>query len=469
MKPTIAILSNEEVLQIDALSRDILERIGFVCEDEEAISIFADHGARVERDTKTVHIPGGMIDRAKETFRPVTTLYGRGEREPLRVGGDNVYFGSTGFATNYLDGETGEYRSSTYDDLIRIIRLADVLNPPDYINPNVGPTDVDLDVVDLHEFKALLMNTTKHVQTEVANRDHARKMIKMAEVLDRDGIHRGKPFFSFLVTLTSPLHQRPDSMQLIIEGASKGIPLFIESGPMAGATSPVTLSDTVAIANAEVLSSILLAKLVNPDAPVIYASWARVLNMRNANVSVGCPEFGMLRIATSQMGRYYGLPVGGGGSVTDAQSIDAQFGVELCSTSLLPALAGTNMVQSMGLLGGMNATSLETLMLASETANYVRRVCRGIEADTPEAGFERISEVGPCGNFLMTDHTCLNFMKEFWISTIFDCSPVKQGREHLEKNVLANARAQIEKSLRNYTAPRLPENAEAQLDAIIRS
>ena len=139
---------------------------------------------------------------------------------------------------------------------------------------------------------------------------------------------KNAPFFSFLVTLTSPLHHRSDAMQLIIEAAKYGIPLFIESGPMAGATSPVTLTDTIALANAELLSAIVLAKLVRESSPVIYASWARVINMRNGNVSVGAPEFGMLRVATTQMGKYYNLPTGGGANLSDSLILDHQLGVE---------------------------------------------------------------------------------------------------------------------------------------------
>ena len=137
-----------------------------------------------------------------------------------------------------------------------------------------------------------MLYTSKHIEAQAKDLVNAKKIIKMAEYIAGGEENLKKtPFFSFLVTLTSPLHHRGDSMQLIIESARYGIPLFIESGPMAGATSPVTLSETIAIANAELLSAIVLAKLVKESAPVIYASWARVINMKNGNVSVGCPEF----------------------------------------------------------------------------------------------------------------------------------------------------------------------------------
>ncbi len=36
----------------------------------------------------------------------------------------------------------------------------------------------------------------------------------------------------------------------------------------------------------------------------------------------------MLRIGTTQMARYYGLPSGGGGILADTKSIDVQLGME---------------------------------------------------------------------------------------------------------------------------------------------
>ena len=45
---------------------------------------------------------------------------------------------------------------------------------------------------------------------------------------------------------------------------------------MTGATSPATLVSAVALANAENIAHIVLAKIVNPNVPVIYASWCRL-------------------------------------------------------------------------------------------------------------------------------------------------------------------------------------------------
>ena len=239
---------------------------------------------------------------------------------------------------------------------------------------------------------------------------------------------------------------------------------------MAGATSPVTLAETIAIANAELLSSMILAKLVNPDVPTIYASWARIINMKNGLVSIGAPEFGMLRIATTQMGKYYGLPTGGGANITDSLTLDSQSGAELLSTSLLPALSDINMAQGMGLLAGMNAASEDVLMVASEIANYAKHIRNGINVDMSSVGYDLSEKIGPCGNYLGDDHTLYNFKKELWTRTIFDCSPVKEGKEeHHKTGMLEMMKKKKAKLLSKYKQPECPENAESVLESIIRS
>lgn len=470
MRPKIDILSKNEQKYIDRLSRDILTQVGFVCEDEEANSIFASAGAKVDTKTKKVFFTEDMIDNAIEASIPNVTLHARSGREPLYVGGDNVYFGTTGFATNYFDCMTGEYRQSTSKDVIEIMKLCDVLDPPDYILPSVGATDVDPDSADLYEFKAGMLYTSKHIQTQAKDLTNARKIISMAEyIAGGEKNLKNAPFFSFLVTLTSPLHHRSDAMQLIIEAAKYGIPLFIESGPMAGATSPVTLTDTIALANAELLSAIVLAKLVRESSPVIYASWARVINMRNGNVSVGAPEFGMLRVATTQMGKYYNLPTGGGANLSDSLILDHQLGVEQCATSLLPALSGMNMAQGMGLLAGMNAVSAEALILASEVASYVKRITNGINVDTSADGLGLIKEIGPCGDFISTSHTFKHFKRELWNRKVFDCSTVKMGKDYMGTSVVDNTLELLDKLMNKYIPIEVPENAESVLENIIHS
>jgi trimethylamine--corrinoid protein Co-methyltransferase len=254
---------------------------------------------------------------------------------------------------------------------------------------------------------------------------------------------------------------------LIIEGAAEGLPLFIESGPMSGATSPATLASTLITANAELLGSIVLAKQVNSRVPVIYASWARTLDMKTGSVCVGAPEFGMLRVGTTQMAKFYNLPSGGGGTLTDSKWVDAQMGAELLSTSLLPMLCGTNLIQGMGLLGGMNAASLETMVIASEIVGYVQRIQKGIQVNEDTTHIGIFKEVGPLGNFLTAQHTLDHFRKEMWFPTGFDRSSITFGEDTTSTAFENHTKQTIRESLAAHQPPELPIDCDRRLEEII--
>lgn len=468
MEPTIKILNDQEMSAIDQASRALLWEVGTLAENEEALDLFEKAGAVVDRDKKLVRIPDHVINQTLAMCSPSVRLYDRRGEDPLIIGGEHVYYGTVGIATNVLDFETNEYRQVVCDDLRDIVRLSDVLEPPDFILVPATPTDVPSSIVDLIETKILLTNTSKHFIAEAQNRENCLKTIEMAsQVAGSLESLQKKPFFSMLVTLSSPLHFRNDGVELIVECARHGIPLFIESGPMSGGTSPATLASTLVMANAEILSSFVLAKTVNPSAPLIYASWARILDMRAATCSHGGPEFGMLRCATTQMAKFYNLPSGGGGILADTKSIDVQLGMEKMGTGLLPALANTNMVVGMGLFADENAISLETLVIDNEVAGWIKWVKKGIEVNDATLDLSVFKEVGPGGDFIRTRHTRENFRKEMFLPNVMDRGFLALDKDPEAKNMRKRARNYFTKMMATFTPPDLPSGIEEKLDAII--
>jgi trimethylamine--corrinoid protein Co-methyltransferase len=470
MKPRIQVLSEPEMLKIDQASRALLLEVGIQTDHEEAMELFHKAGALIDSNNKNVRIPSHVINDTLSMCSSCVGLYDRKGGSPLLIGGDRVYFGTVGIATNVLDFSTNTYRQVVCDDLRDIIRLSDTLDPPDFILIPATPTDVPAGIVDMVEFKYLLLNTKKHFIAEAQNRRNLMKCVDMAiEIGDGLETIQRRPFFSVLVCLTSPLLLRKDAIELIIESARLGLPLFIESGPMSGGTAPATLASTVVLANAELLASFVLAKAVNPSVPLIYASWARILDMRSATVSHGGPEFPLLRMATTQMAKYYGLPSGGGGILADTKSIDVQLGMEKLGTGLLPALAETNMVVGMGLFADENAISLEALVIDHEICGWIDRILRGIEVNDDTTDIKVIEKVGPGGDFVGTEHTMQFFRREMFIPVIMDRGFLSLEKDPAAKCMRTRARKRFSQLMEQYIPPTLPENIEAKLDAIINS
>ncbi len=470
MIPKIEVLSEQELLEIDRVSRELLQDVGVRVRHEEALKLYQKGGAQVDFARQIVRLPHHLVDEALRKCSPSVRLYGRDGIFPLTIGGMRSYFGTVGFANNVLDRETGLYRPARSEDLVDIFCLADVVEPPHFILTPATPTDVPAEVSDLYEFKIGLTHTRKHIIAQAQGRENLRKIIAMAQEVagSREALQE-RPFFSILVCLTSPLTIRPDAAELIIEGARMGLPLFVEAGPICGGTAPATLGSTLICANAELLNSFVLAKLVNPGVPLVYASWARIMDMRSAAVSHGGPEFGLLRIGTTQMAKFYRLPSGGGGILADSKLIDVQLGIEKLGTALLPALAGTNMILGMGLLAEENTMSLEALMIDHEITGYVGRVLQGILIDDEATELSIFRDVGPGGNFIGHDHTLEHFRKEMWIPKISDRGSFVQDEDPQLKCLLKRTEKAIEEAFHRYRPPALPEDIDSKLDDIIHT
>ena len=218
MRPRVNVLNREEMVMVDQASRALLMEVGIHTESEEASELYRKAGAIVDPKRKVVKIPDHVINDTLSMCSSCVRLYDRKGSSPLLIGGDRVYFGTVGIATNVLDFQTNSYRQVVCADLRDIIRLSDVLDPPDFILIPGTPMDVPPGIVDMVEFKYLLMNTKKHFIGEAQNRKNLKKNIAMAaEVAGSLEDLRRRPFFSILVCLTSPLLLRDDAVELIIE------------------------------------------------------------------------------------------------------------------------------------------------------------------------------------------------------------------------------------------------------------
>ncbi len=56
------------------------------------------------------------------------------------------------------------------------------------------------------------------------------------------------------------------------------------------------------------------------------------MDLKTGTVAFGAPEFGLIRIATTQMAQFYDLPSGGGWILCDSKMLDVQMGYEKMAT-----------------------------------------------------------------------------------------------------------------------------------------
>jgi trimethylamine--corrinoid protein Co-methyltransferase len=167
------------------------------------------------------------------------------------------------------------------------------------------------------------------------------------------------------------------------------------------------------------------------------------------------------------MGRRYGVPVMAQGVVTDAKAPGAQAGWEKMANGLVAALAGSDVVNGLGLLDSHQTLSLEQLVIDDEIFRVIRRIRRGFGAEPERLMLDLIQEVGIGGNFLGKRST-LDLLKagehfepglgqrgsyDAWL---------RRGQSELDL-----ARERAERILRVHEPPALPPAVDEALGAIL--
>jgi hypothetical protein len=111
------------------------------------------------------------------------------------------------------------------------------------------------------------------VQTEtVLGEKTGHYAVEMAKVIAEDeATMRERPPLSLLVCTIAPLAQDIGGMESALVFAQAGLPVGFMSMATAGSTAPATVAGTIAVADAEMVSAMVLIQMAYPGAPVYHS------------------------------------------------------------------------------------------------------------------------------------------------------------------------------------------------------
>ena len=270
-----------------------------------------------------------------------------------------------------------------------------------------------------------------------------------------------KPFFIGSCEPVSPLVHGKDAMEKSLLCAEKGIPCVVYGMPMAGATTPATFAGCLAIANAEVLSQLVVLQLKNPGAPIIYGSIPSIMDMRTTIYSYGCPELSLMGAALTEVCHSYKLPMFGVAGSTDAANIGLQSGAEITYEVMASALAGTDLVRSAAFLYHARVSSPEVIVFGNEVVDMVKVLLNGIEINKETLPIDMMVRMGPKAGYLFENHTRQHFRK-FWTAPLFDRSFNPASSRNAEE--LINERTK--KIIETHKPEPLPDDLVKELKKI---
>jgi trimethylamine--corrinoid protein Co-methyltransferase len=326
-QPRLYLLSPEGIDDLDQAARTILESTGLNVHHPEARQLMMARGARAAEGARLV-IPSSLVDRALGTAPREVTIYDRLGRPAMPLGPHRIYFGTGSDLMQTRDLDTGQRRPSTLSDVARAAHLCDALPEIDFVMSFALPHDVSEEDVEPQQYHAMVSSTTKPViMTSYSGRPTLARQHAMACLVAGDeASFRRRPTYILYGQFVSPLQHDQGALDRLLFCADHEIPLIYVPTIMPGASGPLTLAGSLALAVAESLAGLVLQQARRPGAPFIFGACVSPLDMRTMLFPYGSPEWRASDLALAEVAREYGLPVFGTGGATDSTLVDAQAG-----------------------------------------------------------------------------------------------------------------------------------------------
>ncbi len=438
-------LSGTEIEKIHQASLEILAEVGVNIGHPEIRRLLLDSGARESQGSVLFMAPELVESSVRKAPPSIRFADPAGNITEVKQGSPPLFW--SGNAMYYVRG--AERRELTRDLYVEFCRVADQLS---HLHAIVGTnlSDYPAAARDFVGFRAMAENTRKHLRPVIFTPRGILPILEMADVLLEGRSLREWPIFSLGFTIVSPLRWSDSALEVFRLSSGYGIPLMINSEVISGATGPVTVAGTLALANAEALSGIAIAQLLEPGRPVVFnIGFSHIFDMRAVETLTGSPEGGLIGAAGNGLARFHGLPSASWAS-TESKIADAQASYEKTLLGLLHALGGVNLIWGIGNLDATLALSPEQAVIDNEIAAGLLRASRGIDVNEAKIAVPVIKELAQKADYLGHEHTLTHFREELLVTKLLSRERWalwdKEGRRSLAEKAEDRVRAMLNAS-----------------------
>lgn len=470
LRPSVRFLSEPLLKKIVDESSLLLERAGVFVENEEAVNLLRQAGARVDDNARRVFIPGELIGRALETApRFIEVFDATGERS-FHIGGDEVHFDPGSAALRIFDHETQSERTPVTNDLIRFHSLIQRLEHFHLQSTGLISGDVPESIADCHRLFVALQYCTKPVVTGLFTVEGFKPMFEMLVAMRGSASAlREKPLAIFDACPSPPLQWSNLTTQSLLDCARAGIPSELVAMPLTGATAPATLSGALVQLTAENLAGVVITQLAMPGAPVIFGGSPACFDMHTASPPMGSMETMMIDSAYSQIGKSLGLPTHAYTGLSDSKCVDAQAGLETGMGVVLGALSGINVISGGGMMNYESTQSLEKLVLDNDICGMAYRMITGISQRDEPIALDLYPEAGGEIEFLTHPHTLQWHLLEQRYPKVINRDGYGQWVQSGKPTVADRASVRVAELLGREVAPVVPADLQRDLNAIMQT
>jgi len=409
-------LTEKQVQQIHEQTLELLEHVGVWICSKVGLDILGNAGCDV-KDPQRVKIPSKLVMEALKTAPEKIDIYDRNGKLAMTLKTDSVYFGTGSDCVYTIDLESGEKRPCTKQDIARLTRFCDALPDLEFLMSFGVASDSPAASRFVHQYEAMLLNTTKPCIVPGNDRHDLEAMIDMAAVAvgGLEAVRKQPPLITYPAPMPPLTHPAAEIDKMLVS-AEYGVPFTYVEYSMLGATAPVTMAGALTQANADVLVGLVITQLKYPGAKFIYGGACPAFDMRYGTCVYGSPEVSISAAALADMSRFYKLPCFSLGGITDSKILDAQAGFEYAFSTYIAAQSGASLIHDCGFLDCGMISSFESVLMADEIVSMVKYYLKPIEVNEETIALNVIDKVGPSKSYLNHRHTASNFRKSLWPS-----------------------------------------------------
>ena len=288
----IKVLTPEEENNMFEKCLEFLSKKGVVFRHQEVLKLLDKAGAEVDLERESIKFPRDVIEEALRTVPHSLMLASSdGSRDCVLPHPQGLFYTRNGTGSHlWVDPGTNAYREVMLADVTEWAQLTHLLDDMDF-TAIIDPQDVPNETRDIYAVKAIMENTSKHLQVQAFTGESVKYIIEMAIAAVGSAEELSKrPVIDIFCDSTTPYVYKPMDGEILLQLCHHGMPINAQSLPSAGGTSPITIAGTVLVASLEVLALLVMSQMIRPGIPVFGSSSLYTIDMATGMTTPGSIE-----------------------------------------------------------------------------------------------------------------------------------------------------------------------------------
>ncbi|MCL6286102.1 trimethylamine methyltransferase family protein [Ruegeria sp. 2012CJ41-6] len=448
-KHRISIMTGAEAGLIHDAVLNILWSFGVLVEHPASRKTLIEEHGCIEADNEYIRFPPDLVQNALSTVPSSVQLYDLNGNLKVDTNSKLTAYCPGHNCVRILDHETGKLRPCTLEDIRRTATVCEKL-PNIAMSCSLGyPSDVNAEDEAFETAKTLFEHCAKPaailahddaIQTRIV--DHLVTLVGSAEKLAE------KPVAIELMGPISPLKLPEDFCQRLINAARMRLPVVCYPATFPGMSSPISAAGAIAQSSAEAIAGLVLHQLSQPGAPVVCGSSVLPMDMRQADLAYGSPEYMLTGLGAADYFKHIGVPSWIGAGCSDSHDFDAQAASEAGANMAIAAMASTPFVHNLGYLSGGRTGSLEMLVLCDELVGWSNQMAAGCVIDADSIAVDVIRRASHDNSFLTDQHTQDRYLTENWFPSLLERSDADAWMERGSPDLRHRIRENLAQLLR---------------------